>query len=232
MAKSFIWVIVVLLSHCCISCNISGVGVNEVISEPEPIVTVNEPVIIDTVVVSDDLLPGDPPLAYIEDTGPIIVQQPTAAEQRELLQIVYHSQIGVREKTGKNDGPAVEMYLRSVGLGKGYAYCSAFVHWALDSAGIENNVTAWSPSAHNSRNVVYENRRFKKDPTAGDVFTIWYTSKKRIAHTGFIDSWVNSSIVTTVEANTNDALSREGDGVYMKKRPIHTLYTITRFIKD
>ena len=39
----------------------------------------------------------------------------------------YTSQIGVREATGRNDGKQVELYLKSVGLGKGYAWCAAFV---------------------------------------------------------------------------------------------------------
>lgn len=43
-------------------------------------------------------------------------------------------QLRVREKTGKNDGVEVEMYLRSIGLGKGYAWCVAGQYWCEDQA--------------------------------------------------------------------------------------------------
>ncbi|MCX7909859.1 MAG: hypothetical protein N2560_10160 [Ignavibacteria bacterium] len=38
---------------------------------------------------------------------------------------VLLEQVGVRERTNKNDGTEVEKYLRSVGLSKGNAYCVA-----------------------------------------------------------------------------------------------------------
>ena len=46
------------------------------------------------------------------------------------------SQIGVTEiPKGSNAGPEVEIYLKSVGLGKGFAWCMAFVYWnVLQSA--------------------------------------------------------------------------------------------------
>lgn len=145
------------------------------------------------------------------------------------LREIYSSQIGVRELTGKNDGQEVEMYLHSVGLKKGYAWCSAFVHWCLDSAKIKNSVNAFSPTAENKKNIVYKSRTFFSQIKSGDVFTIFYPSLKRIGHTGFVDRKLNSSIVETVEGNTNDASSREGDGVYRRKRSINSLYSISRW---
>jgi hypothetical protein len=45
------------------------------------------------------------------------------------------TQVGATEKGGDNRGPEVEKYLRSVGLGGGYAWCAAFVSWTLREAG-------------------------------------------------------------------------------------------------
>ena len=42
------------------------------------------------------------------------------------------SQLGVKEATGHNDGPAVEGYLKTVNLGKGNPWCSAFVNWVME----------------------------------------------------------------------------------------------------
>lgn len=147
------------------------------------------------------------------------------------LRSIYISQIGVREATGKNDGKDVEKYLRSTGLGKGYAWCAAFVHWCLDQAKIPNTINAYSPTAHNPKNIVWFKHRFEKDIQAGDVFTLWYAKLGRIAHTGFVDRRINSSIYESVEGNTNEAGSREGDGVYKKRRSFKATYSITRWKK-
>jgi hypothetical protein len=144
---------------------------------------------------------------------------------------IYLSQVGVREATGKNDGPEVEMYLRSVGLGKGYPYCSAFVAWCLNEAEIPHRINAWSPTAENRNHFIYVNKKTVKQPQAGDVFTIYYTRLKRIGHTGFYHENQNESIMVTVEANTNNAGSREGDGVYKKYRSLNTIHSISRWEK-
>lgn len=133
------------------------------------------------------------------------------------------------ELTGKNDGQRVEEYLRSVNLGKGYAWCAAFVKWCLEQCGIKSSITAWSPTAHNRNNLVFFKEKFYQNPVAGDVFCLWSYRKKRIAHTGFFDKQVNSSIFETVEGNTNGAGSFDGNGVYRKKRSFKTTYSITRW---
>ena len=142
---------------------------------------------------------------------------------------IYLSQIGVREATGKNDGPEVEMYLKTVGLKKGFAWCSAFVKWSLDEAEIPNKINAWSPTAENRNHFVYANKKHIKEPQPGDVFTIWYTKIKRIGHTGFYHEMQNDHIIVTVEGNTNEAGSREGDGVYKKYRSLKTIHSISRW---
>lgn len=150
--------------------------------------------------------------------------------QHDCVADCYTSQIGVREATGKNDGPAVEMYLRSVNLGKGYAWCAAFVKWVFQSCNVKTTITAWSPTAHNSRNLIWFKKQWHKEPVHGDVFTIWNVKMKRISHTGFFHKKVNGSIYETVEGNTNEGGSREGDGVYKRRRSFNATYSITRWI--
>lgn len=145
------------------------------------------------------------------------------------LRSVYSAEIGVRELTGKNDGQRVEEYLKSVRLGKGYAWCAAFVKWCFDRCGIKTSITAWSPTAHNSKNIVYFHGRFEKEPIPGDVMCLWSQTKGRIAHTGFFDKRLNSSIFESVEGNTNGAGSFDGNGVYRKKRSFKSTYSITRW---
>lgn len=151
------------------------------------------------------------------------------APKKMTLEEIYLSQIGVRELTGKNDGPEVEMYLEHVGKWKGLPWCSAFVAWCLSEAEIQHTVNAWSPTSENRRNFVYRNKAFSKEPAPGDVFTIFYPRLKRVGHTGFYHANQNDFIIITVEGNTNEAGSREGNGVYKKYRPIKTIHSISRW---
>lgn len=147
------------------------------------------------------------------------------------IQSIYTSFIGVREKSGKNDGPEVEMFLRTVGLGKGYPWCAAFVKYCLLEAGIESakKINGMALSCENKSDFVYNKGKKIKEVEAGDVFTLYYAKLKRIGHTGFVDKEINSSIFESVEGNTNIAGSREGDGVYRKKRSYNATYSISRW---
>lgn len=158
----------------------------------------------------------------------VLLCHPDCFPQTRLTQ-VYLSQVGVREKTGHNDGVQVEAYLKSVGLGKGYAWCAAFVHWCMVQAKVPNKINGAAASAHNPANAIWLNRKLLNEPAAGDVFTLWYLKLNRIGHTGFYHRRINSSVYESVEGNTNEAGSREGDGVYKKYRSFNATYSITRW---
>ena len=158
------------------------------------------------------------------------IEETSLVDTRAEVAAIYKSQLGVRERTGNNDGKDVEKYLKSVGLGKGFAWCAAFVHWCLAEAGVKNSITAWSPTAHNKKNIVYFNNKFKKDPQQADVITLYYSSKGRIGHTGFFDHMQSENMTANYEGNTNRGNSNEGDGVYLTFRPVKTLYSITSWI--
>ena len=143
----------------------------------------------------------------------------------------YTAEIGVRE-TGFNKGQRVEEYLKAANLAPGNAWCAAFLTWTFKQVGIKAVVSGYSPNWFQS-NIVYKrddniNRNYT--PQVGDVFGLYFESKKRIAHVGFIDKQEGNYYIT-VEGNTNEAGSREGDGVYRKRRHIKTIYAISRWIK-
>jgi hypothetical protein len=161
------------------------------------------------------------------------VKAGTLSASRTKLKYIYSQEIGIREKSNRNDGSQVENYLQYTGHSKGAPWCAAFVSWCLGKAGISNPQTAWSPALLPAKRIIWKNtwQKEKIQPQAGDVFGIWYASKKRIAHCGFIDVW-GDSIVITVEGNTNEAGSREGDGVYRKRRLKRTLYAVADWITE
>ncbi|MFK5948799.1 MAG: CHAP domain-containing protein [Methylococcales bacterium] len=153
---------------------------------------------------------------------------------RDQVEETYLSQLGVRELTGHNDGQEVETYLRSTGLDKGYAWCAAYVNYCLIQCDAETpKGAAWSPNWFPQNKVVYKRGNDPPIylPQKGDVFGIYFTKKKRIAHVGFIHYWKpGSNYVTTVEGNTNEAGSREGDGVYKKRRLKRQVYEVANWI--
>lgn len=146
------------------------------------------------------------------------------------VQKVYTSQIGVRELTGHNDGIMVEKYLCSVGLEKGYPWCAAFVKWCYLQAGVKTEINGMALSVNDPEKWVYHKGKFIQEPRPGDAFTLYFNSLGRIGHTGFYDGRQNASIYKTVEGNTNNAGSREGDGVYRKYRSFKATYSINRWI--
>ncbi|MEJ7694696.1 hypothetical protein [Daejeonella sp.] len=66
-------------------------------------------------------------------------------------------------------------------------------------------------------------------PGTGDVFGLFFPEKARIAHVGFIDQWDGTWMIS-VEGNTNNFGSREGDGVYRKRRLVKSIYKVARYV--
>lgn len=151
--------------------------------------------------------------------------------KRDQVVQIYQGEIGTVE-TGWNDGVRVAEYLYSVNLKSGNPWCAAFVSWTFQQSDVIAVKSGWSPSWFPGTHTFYK-RGCKEEivPLPADVFGIWVNSKNRIAHVGFIDKWdENSSYCITVEGNTNNAGSREGDGVYVKRRLKSQIYKISRWV--
>lgn len=155
----------------------------------------------------------------------------SATGQISTVKEIYTSQIGVRELTGHNDGHQVEIYLASCKLAKGNPWCAAFITWTYKKAGVKTVVSGYSPAWFPASKTVYTRGAGANSvPGTADVFGIWFSSKNRIAHVGFIDQWPEGKYAITVEGNTNEAGSREGDGVYKKRRLKSQIYKVSRWI--
>lgn len=137
------------------------------------------------------------------------------------------SQLGVREiPKGSNAGPEVEIYLKSIGLGKGYAWCMAFVYWVVSQAALK---TAIKNPLLKTGGVLAQYRAclslVVKTPQPGDVFIMDFG--RGTGHTGFVEKVVGTKIYT-IEGNTNDNGSREGDAVCRRKREISSIKAFIR----
>lgn len=139
--------------------------------------------------------------------------------------------VGVREATGHNDGPVVERYLASVGMHKGLSWCAAFVSYHLSGCGVRNPHTGWSPAFSGVSARIWSPRKATRMPMPGDVFALWYSSLGRVGHVGFVTG-CDGRYITTVEGNTSAPGSREGDGVYARRRQLSKVYAVTNYIHD
>lgn len=166
-------------------------------------------------------------------------------QKRDKVRQIYTSQLGVREKQ-VNSGPEVEQFLRYVKLPKGNPWCAAFVCWVYGEANVRNPRTGWSPDLFRNDKVIWtsaepgtgkgdsrrpQNGLAEQQPRTADVFGIYFPEKGRIAHVGFVDEW-NDTWLITVEGNTNPSGSREGDGVYRKRRLVRSIYKVARYVDN
>jgi hypothetical protein len=134
------------------------------------------------------------------------------------------STIGIKEATGKNDGEEVEEILKSVGLeGTGAPWCAAYVVWVGDSAlGRDHNPyprSAWSPDFVKDPSW---NRGRGRLPSEADAFGIYFQKLKRVGHTGLVEK-IDGDFAVTIEGNTNNGGSRDGDGVYRRRRLLSSI---------
>jgi hypothetical protein len=151
--------------------------------------------------------------------------------------------VGVREKGGNNQGfndRDLQKMMAAVGWKPGYPWCAFFVRAILDDCNIPNTITGWSPSAYNTKDVIFTDGRFYQSFRDGDVLVATYTYSsfkksryKGIGHTGIVDR-VGEYSVRVIEGNTNEQGmrdSRSRDGVYVKIRPLSKNTHITRWRK-
>lgn len=133
------------------------------------------------------------------------------------------TQNGIEEvPRGSNSGKDVEVYLRSVGLGKGYAWCMAFVYWCVNKAakemGVANPLVKTGGVLFQWNNTILPKLpKTARNIQAGDIFIMEFGGGT--GHTGFVIK-VENNVVHTIEGNTNADGSREGYEVAKRQRPL------------
>jgi hypothetical protein len=139
-------------------------------------------------------------------------------------QIVEEARKWVRTREiGHNDGPEVAEWLHRVKRQPGNAWCAAFAWCMLDDAckklGIENTFPPIA-GAWLMLNTAKQKKAWTKIPGQGFIFGIDHGTNSqgaRIGHVGIVTG-VFDDHITSIEGNTNQKGSREGDGVYEKER--------------
>lgn len=177
-----------------------------------------------------------------------LTPDPELVPSHELVEEVIAfetSEIGVREKTGNNDGIRVEWY-QTVGsdgeIKKGAPYCQYGQNTSLKvSAEKKKLYYKWWYNGYTPDNV----NRGKKlkivkggNPSGGHVkkedikrgdWGYIYSSERRNARHVFIITGIKGNNVLTIEFNTNKQNSPEGNGVYNRIRPISQVWACVRW---
>jgi hypothetical protein len=156
-------------------------------------------------------------LAFLSDS----LASPGVEASRVLVVEQARKSIGIREKSGRNDGPVVDEILASVNLeGTKAPWCAAFIVWVGDKAFGSTLLnpyprSAWSPTFLTKP--TWDRQRKGTPLKPADVFGIWFNSMGRVAHVGLVEKSEGDWLVT-IEGNTNGGGSRDGDGVYRRRR--------------
>ncbi|MCS4226438.1 CHAP domain-containing protein [Sphingobacterium sp. BIGb0165] len=131
-------------------------------------------------------------------------------------------EIGVHEATGSNDGARVEEYMAYIGLGKGHAWCAAFVSWCYGQAGLAVPRNAWSPALFPVARRYTSQQIRAGSIRPADLFAIYNQRLGRINHVGIVQR-IKGNWLLTIEGNV-------ADRVLSKRRPLATVYAFSNWL--
>lgn len=142
-----------------------------------------------------------------------------AANRRERFVAWMDSQVGVDEDRGANDSAEIDVYLTTAGLDKNkpYAWCAVLVYWCCLKAGYKSNELpdkGKCAATHQWQKWSVLRGFAINGPERGAVGG--WVNKDLTGHTYcYLSGWLSSSGVQpyarTIEGNTNDGGSREGE---------------------
>ncbi len=155
--------------------------------------------------------------------------------------------VGVTETEKDNHGPAIKIYLQTVGLTEGQPWCAGFLKYrflnAAEDLGLElsdefKKLDGWTPSwaaYAKKHNIWISLDEAKQNPDLikkGYVALFYSSAKGRIYHCGIVISCKKSGPLL-VEGNTSGGpgVDANGGGVYLKTRSWTHLGKYGGFIK-
>ena len=139
-------------------------------------------------------------------------------------------EVGVQEVDGSNCGIRVDEYKAATWLSpkRGWPWCAAFVCWiireALQDVGAKTKTKGFIRPRTAQDLTTWTKKPHRGDIKPGDIVIF------KFSHIGFaVSSPDSNGYVTTIEGNTDKAGSREGGGVFKKKRHVSKIRSRIRF---
>lgn len=152
---------------------------------------------------------------------------------------IARKELGVEEVNGSNCGPRVNEYKAATNLppDESWPWCAAFICWvvreAMKAEGIKETATFKRPMTAGAWNFINwslaqdNSTHTKKNPgddiQPGDIVVFTFS------HIGLAVDSPSGGVVRTVEGNTDALGSREGGGVWEKRRPLTKIRARIRF---
>lgn len=133
------------------------------------------------------------------------------------------SQVGYREGrsgTGYNNDQKYSDQLPGFDWSDKQPWCATFYQWCLWQVGVTVPAGARSASCQYSAKAYKSAGRFTEYPGVG--FQVFFGTNGG-THTGMVYRY-DDEFIYTIEGNTNEDGSPEGNGVYKKRRPRKTAY--------
>lgn len=159
----------------------------------------------------------------------------TASARSEPAHVeVARSFIGTTEHGGNNRGKEVKMFLASVGLDQGYAWCAAFVSYCLSEADVlyPTKRTAGARSFISKKSIKASDVLTGKVKVEPGWLVIWQKGNSWSGHIGIVTEW-GKRHGKGIEGNTNcgKGSRSDGDGVCEKPESIQpgNYFRITHF---
>lgn len=157
------------------------------------------------------------------------------------------SEVGVREKTGHNDGARIDFYNKTAKVPLRSPYCASFVYSAYVQAKLIPKGVKYPAQARQwfldpkrlviSQQSLRGNRRMMKLPKRGDVVGYYFRSGiNSISHIEILDRIdLEGEYIYCIGANTSaknsaNSVDRAGDGVYYVRRKLSSFYQIHNVI--
>lgn len=146
-------------------------------------------------------------------------------DPRALFSFAVESCVGIREKTGNNDGPMVELIQETIGGHSQEAWCMAFMQTCVAYAEFKTGIMSKLPASEHCLTVwanVPEEMKVQRFPKRGAI-AIWQHGNTSNGHTGmFVEKFTGGFVAiegnTTSGTDPNGAIVREGGGTYRTKR--------------
>lgn len=152
---------------------------------------------------------------------------------------ILHKQVGICERTNRNDGKIIEKYLASVGLSKGNPYCVAGQYYCFFEAANRLNLSQSEiplPKTGHSLtlfNFARKNGQRTKLKFSTDDLVVWIKAKSIHGHTERIVEVGRKGWVETIGFNTRRYDKTSGrwvEGVFRWKRnlmhPLGRMYLL------
>lgn len=141
-------------------------------------------------------------------------------DARLLFGLAAESCVGIHESGGNNKGPMVELIQETIGKAEREPWCMAFVQTCLAYAELKTGVISPIHPSEGCLDVWEKttlNKRVRVSPLKYAIVIFQHEGTSK-GHTGIVIEPVKDSHVLSVEGNTNKDGSRDGDGVFLKRR--------------